>query len=82
MSVKDTNQQAQSPASDYDRVAELEIRNAYQDQAYKELSDQVFAHEQRLSRVEDLVRQLAGKLKEVAADKPEAQMPDERPPHY
>lgn len=67
---------------DYTRLEDLEIRFAYQEQAFKELSDQVFAHEQRLSRLEDLVRQLAGKLKEVAAAKPQADLPVERPPHY
>lgn len=64
------------------RLEELETRNAYQEATIQDLSAQLYRHEQRIERLENLVSSLAEKVKGLAAGET-APLPDnERPPHY
>ncbi|MBL8966795.1 MAG: SlyX family protein [Spirochaetaceae bacterium] len=64
------------------RLDGLETKLAYQERAIAELSDALYSHERRLERLENLFREMAGKLKEVAGEGLPPLPANERPPHY
>ncbi|HAP43979.1 MAG: hypothetical protein A2087_09920 [Spirochaetes bacterium GWD1_61_31] len=70
------------PDAQATRLTELESRFAWQERTIADLGGQIFGHERRLARLEELLRQLAGRLKELDDTKPGASLPQERPPHY
>lgn len=64
------------------RLEQLERRFAYQEAAIQAISDQVYSHEQCLSRLEELLRQLVGRVKDLADGQEGHDSADQRPPHY
>lgn len=65
-----------------DRLLELETRSMYQEATIAELSRLVASQDERLRRLEESLRSVAHRLKDVAEEKSGAGLPHERPPHY
>lgn len=63
-----------------ERLAELEMRVAFQEQHLQELSDELYRQQQQVSQLDRLCRLLLQKWQELpsAPGKPG----DEKPPHY
>lgn len=73
----------QRPGTDQEaRIDELEARLAQQDHSISELSDEVYRQQQQIAQLEINVRQLAERLKAVAAPEHPSNPTDEIPPHY
>lgn len=73
----------QDPNSDKDSLIEaLETKISYQEATIAELSSSLYDHEQRIERLERLLKELAAKFKEVAGDGLGPLPANERPPHY
>jgi SlyX protein len=64
------------------RMEALEVKVAYQDATIEELSGALYEQDLRLDRLERLVKDFAGRLKEVAGEGLPPLPLDERPPHY
>lgn len=64
------------------RLEALETKAAYQELALAELSSELFEASRRIERLEKLLREMAGKIKELT-EAAEPQAPgDVRPPHW
>ncbi len=63
------------------RIAELEVRMAYQERLVQELSQLAFQQSKAIERLEAHSRSLGDKLKEMGDGKPSLPS-NERPPHY
>lgn len=69
--------------SQEERLIDLEIRLARQDDLLDTLNTQMYQQQKKIDELEKLCSALAGRLKEVALTATQRQMPiDERPPHY
>ncbi|WMW80441.1 SlyX family protein [Undibacterium cyanobacteriorum] len=69
--------------SQEERLIDLEIRLARQDDLLDTLNTQMYQQQKKIDELEKLCSALAGRLKEVALAATQRQMPiDERPPHY
>ncbi len=64
------------------RMLELETRLMYQERTITELGELVAAQEGRIRRLEDALRSVASRVKDLSEDKSPLSMPHERPPHY
>ena len=66
-----------------ERIIDLEIRLARQDDLLDTLNTQVYQQQKKIDELEKLCTALAGRLREVAVAANQRQAPmDERPPHY
>ena len=64
------------------RLEALETKSSYQERAIAELSAELFEERKRSDRLEKLLRELGGKVKELL-DAAEPSAPgDVRPPHW
>jgi SlyX protein len=64
------------------RIAELETRFAYQDEAQRVLSDAVARQQQQIDQLERLCRQILDRLQAQNEALPKDLPVDELPPHY
>lgn len=72
-------------AQDSDReglIEALEMKISYQEATIAELSSSLYDHEQRLERLERLLKELSAKFKELADGGLPPLPTNERPPHY
>lgn len=67
---------------DAQRLQELETRSMYQEVTIAQLSDLVAEQENRIRWLEESLRAMAGRVKEMADGKDDNNLPHERPPHY
>lgn len=67
---------------DEERLIELEIRFAHQEETLRVLNDTVIAQQERIERLEQIVRQLAEKALTAGDGSFKATLQDEVPPHY
>ena len=66
-----------------ERIIDLEIRLARQDDLLDTLNTQVYQQQKKIDELEKLCTALAGRLREVSVAANQRQAPiDERPPHY
>jgi len=68
--------------SDAERIAELEIRLAHQEQTIEELSSVVAGQANLLELLCEQVRRLSGQMGELAEAVTEKSEADPPPPHY
>jgi SlyX protein len=68
--------------SDAERIAELEIRLAHQEQTIEELSSVVAGQANLLELLREQVRRLSGQMGELAEAVTEKSEADPPPPHY
>ena len=64
------------------RIEELETKISYQDRALAELSSELFEASKRIERLEKSLRDVAGKVKDLAAEAEEQTPGNVRPPHW
>ncbi|BDQ37762.1 protein SlyX [Pseudodesulfovibrio nedwellii] len=64
------------------RLERLESLVALQDRTMEKLNDQLFEQQQQITGLEQLVRRLAGKVRELDADMEQSGGLDVPPPHY
>jgi uncharacterized coiled-coil protein SlyX len=64
------------------RLDELEARLALQDQSIVELSDEIYAQQKDIARLEGKVRELTERLRAATAQDPAGDVSHEIPPHY
>ncbi|AXQ27705.1 SlyX protein [Solimonas sp. K1W22B-7] len=67
---------------DEDRLIELEIRFAHQEETLRVLNDLVIAQQERIARLEQICRQLAERAAGLGDGLLKATVQDEVPPHY
>ena len=67
------------PNLNQDRIDELEIKAAFQEQLIADLNDELVKHGARLAELEQRMTQLIENIKNPQDD---GQHVDERPPHY
>ncbi|HUX40697.1 MAG TPA: SlyX family protein [Rectinemataceae bacterium] len=65
-----------------ERIEALETRVAYQDRALAELSSELFEASKRIERLEKSLRDVSGKVKDLAAEAEQPAPGDVRPPHW
>jgi SlyX protein len=66
-----------------ERIIDLEIRIARQDDLVDTLNTQVYLQQKKIDELEKLCAALANRMREIAISVNQRQMPvDERPPHY
>lgn len=69
--------------SNEERLIDLEIRIARQDDLVETLNTQVYQQQKKLDELEQLCMALAGRLREFAINANQrGGVADERPPHY
>ncbi len=80
----DSNTVANLPAmtTDAERIAELEIRLAHQEQTIEDLSSVVAEQANLVELLREQVRRLSGQMGELAEAVTEKTQPDLPPPHY
>ncbi len=64
------------------RLEALEVKVSYQESTIQELSATLYDQAQRLERMERLVREISGKMKDLVQEGLPALPANERPPHY
>ncbi len=64
------------------RIEALEMRIAYQDRALADLSAELFESSKRIELLEKFLREVAGKVKDLAAEAEEPAPGNVRPPHW
>ena len=64
------------------RIETLETKLSHQERTVAELSAEIYGQARRIERLEKLLRELAGKVKEVADSVEEPAPGDARPPHW
>jgi len=67
---------------DDSRIDELEARLAHQDQSILELSDEIYAQQKQIARLELQCRQLVDRIDSMAGGDAPTDAADEKPPHY
>jgi SlyX protein len=67
---------------DEERLIELEIRFAHQEETLRVLNETVIAQQERIERLEQIVRQLAEKALSAGDGIFKGTAQDEVPPHY
>lgn len=64
------------------RIEALEIKVSYQESMIHELSLTLYDQAQRLERMERLVKEISGRMKDLVQENLPGLPPNERPPHY
>lgn len=64
------------------RIEAMEIKLSYQESMVQELSATLYEQAQRLERMERLVKEMSGKMKDLVQESLPGLPPNERPPHY
>lgn len=64
------------------RIEALETKAAYQERAIAELSSELFDASRRVERLEKLLRELVGKVKDLAEAAEPSAPGNVRPPHW
>lgn len=65
-----------------DRIIELEIKQAYQDDLIQTLNKVVADQQKQIGKLEETCKVLNEKIKSLAQSKQDIEIIDERPPHY
>lgn len=65
-----------------ERIIELEIRQAYQEDLLQALNSVVAEQQKHIGKLEETCKLLHDKLKSLARAEPNPGLADERPPHY
>jgi len=65
-----------------DRIIELEIKQAYQEDLIQALNAVVADQQKQIGRLEETCRLLNEKIKSLAQTGQSIEIVDERPPHY
>jgi SlyX protein len=65
-----------------ERIIDLEIRLARQDDLLDALNQTVYRQQEKIDRLETLCAELARRLKDLAAGATPPETVDEKPPHY
>mgnify|MGYP003490478011 CR=1 FL=1 len=73
-----------SQSNQASRLTELEMALAYQQRLCEQLNEIVTAHSQELLGLRRLVAELQGRVKDLREQRkePQADLLDEKPPHY
>ncbi len=75
--------QPQADCMNEDRIIELEIKQAYQEDLIQALNQVVVDQQMQISKLEETCKLLNDKIKSLAfSDRSQINMLDERPPHY
>lgn len=64
------------------RIIELEIKQAYQEDLIQALNRVVAEQQNQISRLEQTCKLLNDKIKSLASSRQSTEIIDERPPHY
>jgi len=65
-----------------DRIIEIEIKVAHQEDLLDELNKLVYRQQQKIDQLETLCSALARMIKEARENSAQGQTSHERPPHY
>ncbi len=65
-----------------DRIIELEIKQAYQEDLIQALNKVVADQQKQIGKLEETCKLLNEKIKSLASSGRESGIGDERPPHY
>lgn len=65
-----------------DRIIELEIKAAYQEDLLQELNKIVAGQQQQIDRLEATCKMLNDRIKSLSAESGSAENIEEAPPHY
>jgi SlyX protein len=65
-----------------DRIIELEIKQAYQEDLIQALNQVVAEQQKQIGKLEETCKLLHDKIKSLAYDPGQSTGVDERPPHY
>jgi len=65
-----------------ERIIELEIKAAYQEDLLQELNHIVSGQQQQITRLEATCKLLNDRIKSLSAESSDATAADEVPPHY
>jgi len=65
-----------------DRIIELEIKQAYQEDLIQALNQVVADQQKQMGKLEETCKLLHEKIKSLAQNRPGPDIIDERPPHY
>lgn len=64
------------------RLEALEVKLSYQESTIQELSKALYAQAQGFERMERLVKEITGKMKDLVQESQPGLPVNERPPHY
>jgi SlyX protein len=64
------------------RLVDIESKLAFQEDHLEELNKTVYEQQQKIERLEDICRALAGQVRSLAEAGNEKGAANERPPHY
>ena len=64
------------------RLIDIELRLAHQDQAIQDLSGEMYRQQQQIALLEDRCRQLLERIAGLGGAAPSGDASDEVPPHY
>ena len=65
-----------------ERIIELEIKQAYQEDLIQALNQVVTSQQKQIGKLEETCKLLHEKIKSLAQTRSEIEIIDERPPHY
>jgi len=65
-----------------DRIIELEIKQAYQEDLIQALNQVVADQQKQIGKLEETCKLLHNKIKDLSIDRGDPALLDERPPHY
>lgn len=64
-----------------EKIIDIEIRMAYQDDIIQDLSDVVYKQQKQIDQLEKMMELMLGKLQDLSQN-PTTKHLDEKPPHY
>lgn len=67
---------------DEDRLVDIEMRLAFQEDTIERLNDVIYRQQELLDRLVSRCEMLGTKVRELADKMPDEDVGDERPPHY
>ena len=65
-----------------ERLVNIEIKLAHQDQLLIELNDVITKQQEKIMKLEELYGSLVNRVRSIGESLPGDADPDERPPHY
>ena len=65
-----------------ERLTDIEIKLAFQEDTVKELNDVICRQQDQIDRLNMAYEQLLSRVKELSDRVPDAAAADEKPPHY
>jgi len=65
-----------------DRLADIETKMAFQENAIKDLSDTVYDQQKQIDALKEIIKHLIDQISSSSVMSPGGNLNDEKPPHY